>query len=132
MGTNYYLKYNICPTCKRGQTLHIGKCSMGWTFCFRGYRISDFASRGDCNDLLDTDIFGTGAIETYKEWLNVFEYMKNAKIFDEYGDEVSVEEFMKMVEDHADSPNNHAATYSRDTRCWIDSEGHSFSGYDFS
>jgi len=33
MGTNYYLKTNICPHCRRGDDRkHIGKSSGGWHF----------------------------------------------------------------------------------------------------
>jgi hypothetical protein len=32
MGTNYYLTEKICPTCGRGNRLHIGKSSYGWCF----------------------------------------------------------------------------------------------------
>lgn len=37
MGTNYYLHYNACPTCKRGDERHIGKSSAGWCFSLRVY-----------------------------------------------------------------------------------------------
>jgi hypothetical protein len=32
MGTNYYLKKNICKCCNRYDELHIGKSSVGWCF----------------------------------------------------------------------------------------------------
>ena len=39
MGTNYYLLTEACAHCKRGdEKIHLGKCSAGWSFSFRGYR----------------------------------------------------------------------------------------------
>jgi hypothetical protein len=32
MGTNYYAHKNACPTCGRGEAVHIGKSSCGWCF----------------------------------------------------------------------------------------------------
>jgi hypothetical protein len=32
MGTNYYLRRQCCPCCKRGNDIHIGKSSGGWHF----------------------------------------------------------------------------------------------------
>ena len=32
MGTNYYIKVDICKSCKRFTEIHIGKSSHGWRF----------------------------------------------------------------------------------------------------
>lgn len=34
MGTNYYIRTGLCPTCARYDNTHIGKQSCGWAFCF--------------------------------------------------------------------------------------------------
>jgi hypothetical protein len=38
MGTNYYLKKNICECCNRSDVLHVGKSSAGWNFNLRVYK----------------------------------------------------------------------------------------------
>ena len=36
MGTNYYIRKGICPTCNRSkEKVHIGKKSSGWRFLFK-------------------------------------------------------------------------------------------------
>ena len=37
MGTNYYFRDAVCPTCGRSDELHIGKSSFGWCFSLHVY-----------------------------------------------------------------------------------------------
>lgn len=74
MGTNYYLETDHCPCCGRPkQVLHIGKNSAGWRFCFDGQDLKSFD------------------IEEIKKQL------KNGNIKDEYGEEISYNDFFKMI-----------------------------------
>lgn len=45
ISTNYYYRTNVCDHCQRADVLHVGKKSSGWTFHFRGYRVSTGADQ---------------------------------------------------------------------------------------
>lgn len=111
MGTNYYHRTNICPHCNRYDEHHIGKSSAGWTFSFRGYH--------DYDEL---------EIKSYAEWLSILE--SGGVIYNEYGKEVTLDDFKALIEAKRNAPNNHAACgYSgHDT---IDDEGNSFTFCEF-
>lgn len=70
MGTNYYTK-------KRNKDFHIGKSSIGWQFLFQGYKEFNLNSK--------------------KDW---FKYLKryNKKIYDEYEEEIDLNDFFKLIE----------------------------------
>lgn len=123
MGTNYYYHLepkNLCKYCGRHdkqKIIHIGKSSAGWTFTFHG----------------------TNKIKSYKDWLLLF-MTQPGEIFDEYGEEISKENFVKKVESKINAKFNHT-TYCRNNppdqeyaknNCWLDPEGHSFSFGKFS
>lgn len=85
MGTNYYLHRNCCDHCGRGagKPLHIGKSSAGWCFTLHvmpdpGYETDD------------------PIINTLDDWKKLFAE-KGARIEDEHGDEVTVEEMLKTI-----------------------------------
>ncbi len=80
MGTNYYHRIDICESCNRYKEKHIGKSSAGWQFSFQGYRE-------------DEDI---PKIASFEDWKR--ELQADGKIFDEYGREMSFEEFVEYVE----------------------------------
>ena len=80
MSTNYIARYNICECCDRYDELHIGTSSHGWTFTFHAV--------SENND--------GGSIKSYKEWLEFFK-SKKVKIYNEYGDRVSIKRFKDMV-----------------------------------
>ena len=105
MGTNYYHRTNTCPRCGRYDEQHIGKSSGGWSFSFQG----------------------TDSIRSYSDWLQILE--GNGKIFTEYGEEVTLEDFKELV-NYKSGGKNHAKLYPDDS--WLDNEGHSFSSYEFS
>lgn len=76
MGTNYYVAKNSCKCCNRyDEEYHIGKSSVGWAFTFQGY-----------------------VIEKLISWSQWKEFLKNQEIRDEYGDVVSYEDFVSLVE----------------------------------
>ncbi len=123
MGTNYYHRTNICPHCDRHDKHHIGKSSGGWTFSFHGEK-----ENPEWNSL-------KGVVASFTDWK---ERLKEGKIFDEYGKEVSLEDFLQLVEAKRDEKNNHT-TYCKIHHaqhavkgCWLDDEGNSFSDGAFS
>lgn len=78
MGTNYYVIKDKCECCKRStREYHIGKSSGGWAFSFQGYPWNKLTS--------------------WKAWK---EFLKDQPIEDEYGDPVSYDDFVKMVEQY--------------------------------
>lgn len=126
MGTNYYVAKNKCDCCKRyDEEYHIGKSSFGWAFSFQGYRWNKLTS--------------------WKAWK---EFLKDQMIIDEYGDTISYEDFVTMVETYK-SPNyvhengrknlQHNEQGKLDSRPWFNSEydwddedGYAFCSRDFS
>ena len=82
MGTNYYLRYNICKHCSRFDQLHIGKNSFGWKFLF---------SINENHKNVD-------------DWLND---MKNSKykIFDEYDNRISYHDFVCVIQNKELEPS---------------------------
>jgi hypothetical protein len=117
MGTNYY-----------------HRSSAGWTFSFHG----------------------TDKIRSYQGWLKVLEF--GGDIVDEYGNELTLEDFKEMIEAKSSAKLNHArdvydprSDYNKTMEEqhgtnealrwnrrigpateWLDEDGHSFSGHEFS
>ena len=125
MGTNYYHRTNICTTCHRFDSVHIGKSSAGWTFSFHGERDQN----PDYNEL-------GGVVASLDDWKRRIEEL-DGMIYDEYGEAITVEKFLALVESKRDSKLNHK-TYCDELhpsfagRNWLDGEGHSFSEGEFS
>lgn len=123
MGTNFYHRTNICDHCNRYDEHHIGKSSGGWTFSFHGEREID----PEMNPLNEM-------ITSFSDWKT---RLKDSKIFNEYDEEISLTEFLQLVEDKRDEKNNQT-TYCRiehpdyAKNCWLDDEGNSFSEGEFS
>lgn len=124
MGTNYYVIKDKCHHCNRGdREYHIGKSSGGWAFTFQGYPFDGLTS-----------------------WSKWKEYIKDKLIEDEYGDVISYEEFVKLVEVykapnfigangrknllHNDEARKHG--YFNSSRDWDDEVGYSFTTVEFS
>lgn len=122
MGTNYYTVLNYCDHCGRGDKIHIGKSSMGWTFGFRGY-----------TSLYDPD--GPGIIiKSYQDWIT---YIGYKRIENEYGEQFTLNDFMDIVKSKKDSQLNHAIESQKNNwidnkDCWLDEDCNSFSGTYFS
>lgn len=75
MGTNYYTKTEKCSKCgHQPEGIHLGKSSAGWRFSFQ-YNGGVFYKN----------------IRQMKNWL------KDKKIEDEYGAEISYDKFWEMV-----------------------------------
>ena len=76
MGTNYDWVHPPCPTCERAPSnIHIGKSSMGWSFTWHK----------------------TDTLKSCQDW---FAFMEkgHGKIVDEYGRDVSLDDFKALVE----------------------------------
>ncbi len=123
MGTNYYHRTNICEKCNRYKEKHIGKSSGGWQFSFQGYREHNIPK-----------------IASFRDWKR--ELQADGKIFDEYGEEMSFEDFVKMVENKQYDKFNSEANMNHYDYCvksgynvsndWKDKEEYSFTSADFS
>lgn len=122
MGTNYYARTNICPHCGHYDERHIGKSSAGWTFSFHGYRPS----------VLDEQ---EPLLDSWNAWKDYLQ-QPGVKIFDECGDEVSCDAFVKMVEAKKSEAFNHTTycrqNYAHSHNDELDDEGNSISYCDFS
>jgi hypothetical protein len=94
MGTNYYTfterkckhkeKEEYCWNCFNTgfEKLHIGKSSVGWQFSFKGYK---------------------HFIETFQDWEK---FLKDKKIYNEYGEEVTYDELFDRILDKQSNPDN--------------------------
>lgn len=77
MGTNYYLKKEVCGHCGRGDgPLHIGKSSMGWVFSLH----------------VDPE----NGIKDLPDWEPLLRDPKN-RIEDEYGKTVTADEMLDVI-----------------------------------
>ena len=113
MGTNYYAVVNPCPLCGKSEiTLHIGKSSAGWTFSFAVQT--------------ETSI---GTIKSYKQWKKLLRN-KGVRIKDEYDSYIPYKNFNELVKSKMKARYNHAIK-SPGNNNFVDSEGHSFSQYEF-
>ena len=114
MGMNYYHRINQCTLCGRYDEMHIGKSSFGWTFAFRGY------------------LNGPAVIRSYQDWLTILEAVEAVgDIYNEEGNEISVEEFKAMVESKRVAKHNQAIDHPS-PHDWLDPEGYSFCDLEFS
>ena len=93
MGTNYCVSLNHCKCCNRSDKIHIGKDSYGWSFNFRGYDGQYGYIEDDDNRSLEVP--KDFQLKSWKQWK---EYLKDKPIIDEYGDSISYEDFVEMVE----------------------------------
>lgn len=134
MGTNYYLRYNICDCCNRYDELHIGKSSGGWQFLFHSVDEYIFPKTLDPKSALLDQEETHVVISSFQHWKKfiqqyVVEY-QTAKIYDEYDLEVSATQFFSLI----DSKTEQLSHYKRvsDSSCFLDPEGHSFIKGEFS
>ena len=125
MGTNYYQRTDICSNCNRYEEKHIGKNSGGWDFHFQGYN-----GYGDNPKII-----------SWEDWKQ--ELQTNGKIFDEYGDELSFDEFVQLVEENHNGKFKGRSNINHYDYCveqrninisgyWKDNEGFSFTNGEFS
>lgn len=113
MSTNYYLRTNACPCCKRYDNLHIGKKSIGWEFHFEGY----------------TKHWHDPKILSYRDWKKLF---NEGEIFDEYDRKVSIKELNTIIEESKVSREENIDTYTNDDFYRFDADDYIFIDADFS
>jgi hypothetical protein len=75
MGTKYYMIYNACASCGRGEeTLHIGKSSAGWVFSLNTHP--------------------EAGIESLDDWRAAW---ANCPIKNEYGERITPQEMERVI-----------------------------------
>jgi len=142
MGTNYYIRYNLCNCCNRYDEIHIGKSSAGWQFSFHAVDDSDIKmALFDPKDMLD-DTDRHLIISSFQDWKSFIEkYVikyKAAKIYNEYDELQDPIEFFKLIEAKRKEENNQAKYVMKSESSYryrgdyVDDEGYSFSPGDFS
>lgn len=133
MGTNYYLRRDVCRHCNQSAQpeLHIGKSSGGWVFHFRGYP-------EDWNDPV---------IHSKADWEKVISNPAH-EIYDEYGRHIDKTDFWFMVDlkqkpesmspskwiETPEAANSRWAYHNRrrhEEDDWEDPEGYSFTRGEF-
>ena len=99
MGTNYYVVSSKPTVC---YTIHIGKSSLGWKFCF--HRVDKWEN-----------YINEEPLNTFPQWKKFLEDQTtngNIIIMNEYDEVVSLDEFLKMVEIKQKENNPDDFTYS--------------------
>lgn len=108
MGTNYYLRTNLCSCCKRFNEQHIGKSSAGWKFIFHA----------------------TWELRSADDWFKEIEN-SHGLIFDEYGVERTIDEFKKLVTAKSIYASQKERYFSDDKLYWTDGN-YDYSEHEFS
>ena len=83
MGTNHYVRYNICDKCGRYDELHVGKSSMGHKYSFQAHDIEEWNIH----------------IKSLQDW-DKFIKERNARFFDEYDKELDWDEWKAHLYPH--------------------------------
>jgi hypothetical protein len=118
MGTNFYVEKNKCECCNRSdREYHIGKSSHGWCFSFQAYTWNSLTS--------------------WKAWKA---FLVDQVIVDEYGEKISYDEFVSMVEGYKSPAENkmhhnieaRKVGYFNSEYDWDDSDGYPFTTREFS
>lgn len=104
MGTNYYA-IKRRPSLHNG-LLHIGKASAGWKFCFRGYMSDDLCIK---------------SLDDWKKYIKDNDMV----ILDEYDRQLTMSEFLKVVETM--QKNENVDNFTRDANV----EGYRFNFHTF-
>ena len=90
MGTNYYWLEDVCSQCGHSaKTLHIGKSSGGWCFSLQ--------------------VIPEEGINNLDDW--VARWTGNGKIQDEYEDEITAPEMLKIITEREWKRNNSSPPY---------------------
>lgn len=116
MGTNYYVHTSTCKDacehCSAAEQLHLGKSSIGWRFSFQAE--PEWPRE-----------------QAYSLWL---ERAKSGEIRDEYGEAITLDELLALIESKQDGQNH--VTYVSPT--WgrsnadFDCDGYDFCDREFS
>jgi len=128
MGTNYYFRYNICGCCNRYDEIHIGKSSGGWQFLFHAVdEVISLKTIDPKSALLNQDESNL-RIRSYSQWRSLIDQYvsqyKTASIRDEYGGEISPEDFYTLI-DLKKNDKSHFEDIN-DKYCFLDPEGYNF------
>ena len=126
MGTNYYIKKKERRV--REPDLHIGKNSYGWEFHFQAY--------------YEDEYYRTPELKSKQQWMEYI-FLNSDSIYDEYDDNVSLEEFIELLElkkpgsvrehdNHKNLNHHNECKKSGYKYTYNDNEGWSFSTTDFS
>lgn len=125
MGTNYYAAIDVCPHCKRAsRELHIGKRSGGWEFHFQAYNTDEYLE-------------GTAPVPLLT-WAHyrAFLAMPDVQVRDEYGETLTLAEFVEIVEETKGQKSHYAYCqehYPEHAKTlWVDDEGYCFGYGEFS
>lgn len=134
MGTNYYIRYNICECCDRHDELHLGVSSYGWSFTFQAINQRLSFKETDPKAALLGENETRFIIVAYRNWKEfitryVINY-KTAKIYDEYEDEVSPKQLYDLIESKKNGKSHYKE--AQDKYSFLDNEGNSFISNDFS
>jgi len=113
MSRNFYINFVLCEHCGRGEKLHLGKCAWGWKFMLQ-YNGGKFYQNW----------------EEMKDYLRAKLQEKNAHIEDEYGEKISIEEFIKCVENYQENPRS-SFEPKYNTKGKVDNKGFEFIDADF-
>jgi len=81
MGTNYYIRENVCEHCGRAaDEVHLGKSSFGWRFTLQA-----------------------NGLRFYKNWDEMKKWLHGKRIYDEYDEPIFVQDFIELVESKQDT-----------------------------
>lgn len=125
MGANYYHRFAHCDCCGRYDERHIGKSLV----MFRGYR----------PDPDWPDDFTGPVLASWQQWKEALS--KEGEVWDEYGRQHDVQQFIADVEStdpvrrrrQYDWMQQHSAEYFLELdHDWLDADGFSFTGREFS
>ena len=123
MGTNYYVDEKRLRSLECGdedERLHIGKQSSGWVFCFQSQTaIFDPAKDGEEPRPRAIPL---RSVKDFKFLLDRWLLPHRGRIVDEYGKELSSEEFWLIVE---------ASRHRRNEAGRLDSDSYIDDGFDF-
>lgn len=122
------------------RSLHIGKSSGIRSFSFHGYDIPAGFTNTEVGYGANATIYLPKLrLTTYDQWMRFLRWelnLKDAKIVDEYNQEMSYEEFMNFLQNKGNFAHHYASDYygtePRAGGRWTDSKGYCFSGYEFS
>lgn len=139
MSTNYYFTPSEDNPLSVFGEIHIGKQSGGWVFSFHGYSLQGGTTRVEVDRYSGLTVpveIPALVVKSAAMWKETLKY---GVIKNEYGETISAEDFWNNRISRPDETFNgsrlrvHSKEYGGDSdRNWIDAEGYSFSGYDFS
>lgn len=94
MSTNYYaLIKEKCPCCGGdNKSIHIGKSSVGWKFHMKSYN--------------------SPKLQSLEDWI-AYLASNNTKITNEYGEQITLTDFLRVVISRGENPKSHVDSDTR-------------------